>query len=403
MILLDVSHTSHCPSNTGIQRVCRSLYRELQDSDLCLPVCYDPYLKSWRILTAGEVENLSPNVGKLSPTNRKSIWNRGQRLKGRWGRIFPVLVRGTRIPDKHFSGFLVPEIFSPKFPNVVNELTPRIAGPRTALFFDAIPIGFPEYTPLTTVRRFPRYLMDLLQFDGIAAISETSKRDLIAFWENNGVVKHPPVESIPLGTDFVSESLICATSDPDEVRPVILNVSTMEGRKNHLKLLEAAEALWSAGVSFELKIIGALNRETGGPAIDLLKRLRRMGRPVCWIGHVSENRIREEYRKCYFSIYPSLYEGFGLPILESLSYGKPCICSDRGALRERIKNGGCLVLSDVTDEAIAVGMRRLLEDRELYRKLASEAKSRKFRTWKEYSNHLIDWMDSLRSNTSQRM
>ena len=334
---------------------------------------------------------------------RKSTWTSGQRLTGRLGRILPFLVRGTRLPDKHFSGLLVPEIFSPQFSTVVGKLPSPIAGPRAALFYDAIPIEFPEYTPRKTVRKFPRYLMDLLQFDGIAAISETSKRDLLSFWKKNGVVKHPPVETIPLGTDPAGESLNGATPDPDKVRPVVLNVGTMEGRKNHLNLLEAAEGLWSAGVSFELRIIGALNRETGGRAIDSVKKLRRKGRPVRWVGHVSEDRIREEYRNCYFSIYPSLYEGFGLPVLESLSYGKPCICSDRGALKEHAKKGGCLVLSDVTDKAIASGMVRLLEDRGLYRKLATEAKNRKFRTWEEYSNDLITWMESLRPKNSQSM
>ncbi len=395
MILLDVSHTSHCAAHTGIQRVCRSLYWELWNSDRCLPVCYDPFQESWRTLTLAEVGNLSPNVGELSSTSRRSKWTKGQKLKGRMSRFFPFLARDSRLPEDNIKGFLAPEIFRPDFSPVLRKLPTRLAGPRTALFHDAIPIGFPEYTPVQTVRKFPGYLMDLLQFDGIAAISDTSKRDLLSYWKMNGVVDHPPIVVIPLGTDLVRESSNGGPPDSSEGPPVVLNVGTLEGRKNHLSLLEAAENLWCDGFSFELRIIGALNRETAGRAIESVRKLRRRGRPVRWVGHVSEDRIREEYQNCYFSIYPSLYEGFGLPVLESLSYGKPCICSDRGALLERSKKGGCLVLPDVTNEAIAAGIRQLLVDRELYRKLAAEAKSRTFRTWGDYSNDLVAWIESL--------
>src|SRR6476646_11272896 len=113
-------------------------------------------------------------------------------------------------------------------------------------------------------------------------------------------------------------------------------------------------------------------------------RLQRRGRPLRWLRHVNDKTLHEVYRSCRFTVYPSLFEGFGLPIAESLWHGKPCVCGGNGALGEVARGGGCLIVDQTKTEELADGIRRLLSDTKLYAGLASEARARKFRSWADY-------------------
>ena len=395
MTLIDLTHTSHCPGHTGIQRVCRSLYSELENTHPFTPVCFDPYQNAWRRLHADEKENLYPPNERNVITSRKSRWTTAQRVNGHLRRIVPFHDPYRITKGEIYDGLLVPEIFGPKYPRASRKLRPHVKGPRAALFYDAIAVKFPEHSPSKTIRRFPGYLMNLLDFDGIAAISEASREDLLAYWKEAGVSSHPPVVTIPVGTDLESCPVERDHSKKVEEPPIVLMVATIESRKNHLNLLKGAERLWKIGVRFQLRLVGASNPETAGEAIRLIDKAEREGKPVTWLGHVSEDELIEEYQKCTFSIYPSFYEGFGLPVLESLRYGKPAICTDRGALKEAACGGGCWVLQATDAGAIADGIRRLIEDNSLRQKLTAEAQERRFKTWKVYTGEIIEWMRNL--------
>jgi glycosyltransferase involved in cell wall biosynthesis len=89
-------------------------------------------------------------------------------------------------------------------------------------------------------------------------------------------------------------------------------------------------------------------------------------------------------------------EGFGLPVIESLSHGKPCICSSRGALGESASGGGCIALEQMDAPSIAAAMTRLLEAPTFAADLASQARHRHFPTWNSYSKQLLTWLEELR-------
>jgi len=88
-------------------------------------------------------------------------------------------------------------------------------------------------------------------------------------------------------------------------------------------------------------------------------------------------------------------EGFGFPVLESLSYGKPCIASAQGALGESSRGGGCLALDRVDAAALSGAIASLLADPERLESLASEAQRRSFKTWSAYAEELLAWMRLL--------
>jgi glycosyltransferase involved in cell wall biosynthesis len=290
-------------------------------------------------------------------------------------------------------GVLVPEIFSPAVAGALPALFAASAGPRVALFHDALALQLPECTPKATVARFPGYLRELLLFDGVAAVSEESRRSLTDYWRWLGVQKTPVVAAVTLGLD--------PPPGPGGAAPsagilTVLCVGSIEARKNHLALLDACESLWARGLGFQLRLVGMSNAETGGPALERIRRLRSAGRPLLYEGALPDYGLDAAYAACAFTVYPSLAEGFGLPIAESLSRGKPCLCRTTGALGEISRDGGCVDVGAASAPEIAAAIRRLIESPADLASLETTAKARRFKTWAEYCAELLGWMGTLR-------
>jgi glycosyltransferase involved in cell wall biosynthesis len=180
---------------------------------------------------------------------------------------------------------------------------------------------------------------------------------------------------------------------------MVLCVSSFTPRKNHLRLLEAAQRLWDSGCEFELHLVGSSSGNWGIKVAFEVRRLQFLGRPLRWLRHVDDRALHQAYRECSFTIYPSLMEGFGLPILESLWHGKPCICGGNGALGEAARGGGCLIVDQNSTTGLAEGIRQLLSEEQLRRRLSAEAASRQFRSWNDYVQSFLRFVDrGLRSN-----
>lgn len=385
MLLLDATHTSHTRAQTGIQRVCRSLHAALAAQQPVASICHDPYLGAWRPLNSRESRCLQP--GQAATGSRGAKWPLHQKLAGHARRLLgarPALPAGTAL--------VCPELFSPVVGTHLPELLAAVPGPRVAVFHDAIGLKFPELTPPGTVRRLPAYLRELLLFDGIAANSEDSAASLRDYWAWLGIEATPAVQAIPLGLDpLPTDPTPDAASQP--IR--ILCVGTIEGRKNHLALLEACETLWREGEKFELQLLGLPRADTAGPALARIAALKSAGRPLSFDGPADDAGLHAAYRQCAFTVYPSLIEGFGLPVLESLQHGKPCICSGAGALGESARGGGAATLPSVDSGSLAGAIRRLLQNPAELAVLAAQARARRFKLWPDYARELTDWMTTL--------
>lgn len=383
MLLYDATHTSHTRAQTGIQRVVRSLYAELEKRGRAAPICFDPHQHAWRPLNRDELSALRDCSG--AATSRGAKWSLAQKIAGRTRRL---VGRRPTLPAAH--GLLVPELFGVGVARQLPALLASVRGPRVAIFHDAIGLKFPELTPPATVARLPGYLMELAQFDGVAAVSEDSAESLREFWRWAGVARPPPVRAVPNGVDPVA-----ASSAPSHEVPRVLCVSTIEGRKNHGALLDASESLWRDGVRFELELIGLPRADTASAALARIEALRAAGRPLVMHGTVSDAHLHTAYARCAFTVYPSLAEGFGLPVIESLQHGRPCVCCATGALGEAARGGGVLTLERVGAPEIATAMRRLLTEPALAAELAAQARAREFRSWSDCADDLLAWMDSL--------
>lgn len=389
-MLIDVTHTSHTRARTGVQRVVRSL-REALGSQVT-SVCFDPNERTWRALEAWEQANLDSS--ESAPT-RKTHWPLSAQVRGLLRRK-GLLPRSAPLA-KNSGPVLVPEIFSRKVGNELPRLFEATSGPRVALFHDAIALQLPDYTPPSNVARFPEYMRDLLRFDGVAAVSESSRAALVGYWRWLGANQMPPVIALPLGVDA---PLAPYAAPPARELRTVLCVSTIEPRKNHLALLEACEVLWEKGLEFRLHLIGMANRESGQAVLDRIRNLQEAGRPLEYNGPVSDAALDAAYARSTFTVYPSLAEGFGLPIAESLTRGRPCLCRWDSALGEIARGGGCAGLGSASAAEITATLGRILGSSSELNALTKVARSRTFRTWQQYAAELIAWAGTLKRGAS---
>lgn len=385
MILVDATHTSHSTARTGIQQLTRRLIAPMDGGPAFAPVTHDTFWRAWRALDPGEAAVVCADAG--SGSSRRAQWSVRQKWRGRMARMFgdaPPFPEGA-------TAFVAPEVFSREVGGAYGRLFKKIDGPRVAVFHDAIPLTHPELSPPKTVARFPAYLDELRQFDGVAAVSEHSRDALAGFWKWAGG-KAPPVVAIKSGVAVPRE----VAAPPAGGVPQVLSVGTVEGRKNHAALLEAAESLWAAGVRFELHVVGIARPETAATAIRRIAELSAAGRPLFFHGSVNDTVLEARWQACRFSVYPSLIEGYGLPVIESVARGRPCICSAVGATGEAATGGGCLAIESVDPASLARAIRRLLEDPAHYDDLRASAVSRPVRTWADYRRDIAEWIDTLR-------
>jgi glycosyltransferase involved in cell wall biosynthesis len=386
MLLLDLTHTSHTAARTGIQRQARGVFCALERQTETAGVCFDPFAAAWRPLDERELLLARGSLPPSSTTRRGTLWPLGRKLRSWCSRL-----TGTTSEPPPATGLVCPEIFSPQVALRLHELFAHVTGPRIAFFFDTIPLTHPEFTPPKTVARFPAYMQELLQFDGIAANSRATADSLLGYWRWLGVANPPPVTVLPLGVDLPAAAPVSVGA----AIPQVLCVGTIEGRKNHLALLGAAEMLWAEGQRFELRLVGLPRPETAAAALAEIRRLHAAGRPLRFDGVLDDFALDEAWRTCAFSVYPSMIEGFGLPVVESLAHGKPCICAGTGATGELVPGGGAIGVQPADAPAFAVAMRRLLTEPAELTRLAAEARARAVPTWEACAAHMLDWMAKL--------
>lgn len=254
-----------------------------------------------------------------------------------------------------------------------------------AIFHDAIPIRWPHITWPQSVQRHPEYMKMLAGFDRVFAISESSRRDLEEFWRWQGVTPKACVETIMLGADFDGDNRTQRDARiPHRAgRPSLLCVGIVEPRKNQTFLLDVAETLWREGVDFELHVVGRVNPHFGAPIATRMKALQRREPRFRFHAAAGDAELARLYASARAVAFPTIAEGCGLPLLEALWRGVPCVCSDLPVLRENADGGGCLVarVNDAADWAAK--LRAALVNQDENRRLQAAAMGRTLPRWTE--------------------
>ncbi len=284
---------------------------------------------------------------------------------------------------------LTVEMFSeaerPGFTAFVQNPPCRLA----AMFHDAIPVRFPHITWPQSVQRHPEYMKLLAGFDRTWAISEATRQDFTGFWRWQGVAPKTSVEVIALGADFDRGNRVQRDAMITREAPSLLCVGIVEPRKNQTFLLEVAEALWRDGLNFELHIVGRVNPHFGKPILARMQQLQQREPRFRYHAQAGDQDLGRLYAVARAVVFPTIAEGCGLPLLEALWRGVPCVCSDLPVLRENADEGGCLVAGVNEAADWQAKLRTVLTDEPEVRRLQTEAMARPLPRWTDTAQTLL--------------
>lgn len=275
--------------------------------------------------------------------------------------------------------FFTAEVFAPAERAGMDEFLAAGGARAAALFHDAIPLKLPHVTWPQSVARHPHYLKMLARFGRVLANSETSRGELERYWRWLGGEKTPGVTAVTLGADFDGRPRQARPEPGGEVS--LLCVGILEPRKNQVLLLEACERVWSEGADFRLHFAGRMNPHFGRETAAAIKAARRRGRAVVWHEAPDDAALGKLYGEASAAVFPTRAEGCGLPVVEALWQGVPCVCSDLPVLREHERGGGCVYVRGGDVAAWAEAIRAIVNDADRRRILRAEAAARALPTW----------------------
>ncbi len=201
------------------------------------------------------------------------------------------------------------------------------------LVYDIIPVLRPEWFDPLQATRFRRWLDGMLAVsDRLLAISHATARDLAAYRAAAGMAERG-VHVVRLGDGLPA----AAQAEKAGIgRPYALFVSTIEVRKNHALLVDVWRILLAELGPGAVPALVFAGRPGGlsGDLVRLLEASDYLDGHVILRHGASDGDMAALYRGCDFTLFPSLYEGWGLPVAESLAFGRPCLASCASSVPE---------------------------------------------------------------------
>jgi glycosyltransferase involved in cell wall biosynthesis len=194
---------------------------------------------------------------------------------------------------------------------------------------------------------------------------------------------------LTLGADFNDAPRVAVPTVHPTATCQFLCVGILEPRKNQGFLLDVCEDLWTSGLTFELHVVGRVNPHFGKPVVSRLQQLRRRHPKALHFHEAATDTVLAQlYHSARATVFPTIAEGCGLPLLESLWMGVPCVCSDLPVLRENADGGGCIRVEPNNRDAWKDALRRMIVDNAFAETLAAQATSRPLPTWNDAAQTL---------------
>jgi glycosyltransferase involved in cell wall biosynthesis len=211
----------------------------------------------------------------------------------------------------------------------------RIGLRLVTMCHDIITSRFPWFVPGMDIA-FAPYMRDLARHSDHILCNSRHTHDDLRAWLRECKERVPPTSVMPMGSAIRQDGSPTAGDRIGALlrSPYLLCVSTIERRKNQQLLCRVYASLVAREAALpRLVLVGRLG-EGGQELVDAIARDPALRDRVTLLSDASDAQLAALYRGCLFTLYPSHYEGWGLPVSESLALGKFVVSSDRGALPE---------------------------------------------------------------------
>jgi glycosyltransferase involved in cell wall biosynthesis len=411
-LLVDVTSTAQIGFTSGIQRVVRSLGHHFHAVDPSISLIrWDQRRRCFTPLSDRELESLlappapppsTPEEPGLPSAAARLLHGLGQAASWPRRRIERTIhKRRRRRAERELA---VPSVFLWRQPLLLPELLGdehHIEAVRllaeaglvqaTMVFYDAIPIRHAEFFLPHSHSMYLRSLSLIRHVAGISCISHAVRENLehlLAVMPRHG---RPAIDVHYLGADFPAAEpadQLPGRSVPVD-RPLVLCVGTVEPRKNQARTLRAMIAAQQDGGRFTGVFAGNAGWLNGAFRAELAAAVAA-GHDLQLHEHLDDHALCGLYQQAAFTVYCSLDEGFGLPIIESLEHGRPCVTGDRGSMREIAEQtGGCVLVDPEDTAAMAAAIGGLLADEDVLAGLRREAQTARWPSWRDYTERLV--------------
>lgn len=271
---------------------------------------------------------------------------------------------------------------------------------------DLIPRLFPKYQGNWRKRWYWKATeRGIRRADHILAVSEATKNDLVEFGIGNTIITVTSPDVAPLFRNTLAleeENRVMAKYSL--VPGYLYHGGGLEIRKNTGGLLQAyallveQEKKGMLGTALPPLVISGKIFSEENPLATPVKRLVQelgLGERVRLLDFVPVEDLPALYKNALFFVYPSFYEGFGLPVLEALSLGTPVLTSDNSSLPE-VAGDAALYIDPHMIESIASGIERLLNDAALREKLSLAAKDSAGRfSWEHFTKVTLETLSKI--------
>lgn len=270
-----------------------------------------------------------------------------------------------------------------------NFILRSFSGINVITVHDLSHIRHPDFHPDSRVKYLNNNLRKSVEkSNGVIAISKFVSNEI------SDVFNRRDCEVVYNGYSRFVDSVECCDKFK-ELSNYFLVVGTIEPRKNIINLVLSYEKLVNSNVGDvpDLILAGVLGWKDD-ELIEILNKVSCKNK-IAMLGYVNETELDFLYRKCFGVIYPSFYEGFGLPALEALSYSKPLITSSNTAMPEFL-DGNAIFVDPYSVDSIFNGLMIMLTDKVLVSYLSENGDriSRKY-TWDLTCEKTVDFYKKL--------
>jgi len=362
-ITIDVTPITSTPSGVGLHifKLVESLLKIEDSESLEIGLAYQPALKNW---LKGNLE-FPESLKHYSPLYK-----------------IPLPVRISNLLLDYYPKFF------PRYIEPILEETNIFHGTNYTVFpyqntqkiisiYDLSSSRYPEYVD-SVARQYSKRLTQCLKWtDAIITISESSKQDIVEY------LKFPPEKIFvtPLASRYTPQALRNLNLENKSVdinfdfsKPYLLFVSTIEPRKNITAIIKAFNWLkQNQKIEHQLVLIG----KKGWKYAPIFAEIENSHwkEEIHHLNYLSDDLVALFYAKADVFVYPSHYEGFGLPVLEAMTLGAPVVASNTSSIPEVA--GDAAILIDPNDfMQLAEAVLKVISDRQLRQNLIVKGKAR---------------------------
>jgi len=347
-------------------------------------------------------ENVLKNLINIDTVNNYHVFWSGKNFESIKKENCKVIMTSKK-HQRFFEDYYFPENISKENIDIYHMpqngigLSPNISCKKIVTIHDLIPYVMPETVGRGYLLKFLKEMPIIIgNSDGIITVSEFSKRDILKYFP----IDESKIFVTPLAADSKYtplDKLHCKSfleKAYNLVNPFILYLGGFSERKNVASAITAFSKVYKdLNKNYNLVIVGDY-RDSSQKLVKLTNELN-MQSHVIFAGFVPEEHLPLFYNCCEALIYPSFYEGFGLPPLEAMNCGTPVIASNLTSIPEVVGDAGILINPyNIEDISLAIG--NLLSNEKLRSELSAKALARaKQFSWQNTAGRTLKVYESI--------